>query len=75
MRLMTGVLAAQPFESTLTGDDSLRKRPMNRVITPLEKMGADIEVQDGAILNADPEGIIGYVAVPLANWGQDIGYS
>jgi 3-phosphoshikimate 1-carboxyvinyltransferase len=40
MRLMSGVLAAQPFSSVLTGDASLRKRPMQRVITPLSEMDA-----------------------------------
>jgi 3-phosphoshikimate 1-carboxyvinyltransferase len=43
MRLMAGILAAQPFTSTLAGDASLSKRPMKRVITPLEQMGAVIE--------------------------------
>lgn len=41
-RLMSGILAAQKFESLLTGDDSLSKRPMNRIIEPLKLMGADI---------------------------------
>ncbi len=43
MRLMTGLLAAQPFDSELTGDESLSGRPMNRIITPLTRMGAVIE--------------------------------
>jgi len=42
MRLLVGVLAAQPFLSILTGDGSLRSRPMARVIDPLEQMGARI---------------------------------
>ena len=42
IRLMSGVLASQDFESTITGDQSLQKRPMKRVITPLEMMGAKI---------------------------------
>ncbi|PIE39702.1 MAG: 3-phosphoshikimate 1-carboxyvinyltransferase [Gammaproteobacteria bacterium] len=42
MRLLAGLLAAQPFASELTGDASLQKRPMQRVITPLAKMGAAI---------------------------------
>lgn len=42
MRLMTGILAAQPFFSVLTGDQYLRKRPMGRVIDPLGQMGAKI---------------------------------
>lgn len=43
MRLMTGILAGQNFESTLVGDESLSKRPMKRVIDPLELMNAKIE--------------------------------
>jgi len=43
MRLMAGLLAAQPFNSVLTGDESLRGRPMGRIIAPLTRMGAAIE--------------------------------
>lgn len=43
MRLMSGVLAGQKFNSVLFGDESLSKRPMGRVIEPLEKMGASIK--------------------------------
>jgi len=43
MRLLSGVLAGQPFTATLTGDASLRKRPMQRVIRPLTEMGAVIK--------------------------------
>ncbi|MEE8369800.1 MAG: 3-phosphoshikimate 1-carboxyvinyltransferase [Dehalococcoidia bacterium] len=43
MRLLSGLLAAQPFFSVLTGDASLRQRPMGRVIEPLRKMGAHID--------------------------------
>jgi 3-phosphoshikimate 1-carboxyvinyltransferase len=42
MRLLAGVLAGQPFVSHLTGDDSLRSRPMGRIIEPLELMGAHV---------------------------------
>jgi len=42
MRLLAGVLAAQPFDSVLTGDASLSRRPMKRIVAPLEKMGARI---------------------------------
>lgn len=45
MRLLAGLLAAQPFESELFGDESLSSRPMGRVITPLSQMGAQIEAQ------------------------------
>ncbi len=43
IRLMTGLLAAQKFTSTLTGDASILKRPMKRVINPLSQMGAKIQ--------------------------------
>jgi len=43
MRLLAGLLAAQAFDSTLSGDASLSKRPMNRVVEPLRQMGAQIE--------------------------------
>lgn len=42
MRLLSGLLAAQPFFSVLTGDSSLRSRPMGRVVQPLTQMGAQI---------------------------------
>lgn len=42
MRLLAGILAGQEFTSKLTGDESLQKRPMKRVIGPLREMGADI---------------------------------
>jgi 3-phosphoshikimate 1-carboxyvinyltransferase len=47
MRLLAGILAAQNFESTLTGDGSLRSRPMQRIIEPLTMMGASISSNDG----------------------------
>lgn len=43
LRLITGLLSAQPFSCEITGDSSIQKRPMDRVINPLSKMGADIE--------------------------------
>lgn len=46
-RLVSGILSAQNFTSVLTGDKSIQKRPMNRIITPLSMMGADIESNDG----------------------------
>ena len=42
MRLLAGILAGQSFETTLTGDESLRSRPMQRIIEPLERMGAEL---------------------------------
>ncbi|WP_166263787.1 bifunctional prephenate dehydrogenase/3-phosphoshikimate 1-carboxyvinyltransferase [Marinobacter caseinilyticus] len=47
MRLFTGLLAAQAFDSELTGDESLSKRPMGRVADPLRTMGALIDTADG----------------------------
>jgi 3-phosphoshikimate 1-carboxyvinyltransferase len=47
MRLLSGVLSGQPFFSVLTGDASLRKRPMARVIAPLSSMGARILARAG----------------------------
>jgi 3-phosphoshikimate 1-carboxyvinyltransferase len=49
MRMLTGVLAGQAFTSTLTGDASLRRRPMRRVIEPLREMGAEIHSHDGDV--------------------------
>jgi len=42
-RLLVGILAGQPFSTTITGDQSLQKRPMKRVVEPLQSMGATIE--------------------------------
>lgn len=47
MRMLSGVLAGQRFDSTITGDDSLRKRPMRRVVEPLKQMGGEIATQEG----------------------------
>ena len=47
MRLLAGLLAGQSFASTLTGDDSLQRRPMSRVIEPLALMGANIHGGEG----------------------------
>ena len=47
MRLMAGVLAGHEFSTTLVGDASLSRRPMRRVIAPLEQMGARIDAADG----------------------------
>lgn len=49
MRLLAGVLAAQPFDSVLIGDASLSRRPMGRVIDPLSRMGALIEAEPGGL--------------------------
>ena len=47
MRMLSGILAAQPFASMLTGDESLSRRPMKRVIEPLTQMGAEIHAAGG----------------------------
>ena len=46
LRLLAGPLAAQPFRSVLTGDASLRRRPVDRVIEPLRRMGARLHARD-----------------------------
>jgi 3-phosphoshikimate 1-carboxyvinyltransferase len=46
MRLLAGLLAGQQFHSKLTGDASLQKRPMKRVVSPLRQMGADIRARE-----------------------------
>ncbi|MEI6513022.1 MAG: 3-phosphoshikimate 1-carboxyvinyltransferase [bacterium] len=48
LRLMAGVLAGQPFQSVLTGDDSIRRRPMKRIVEPLRSMGVTIDGQNNA---------------------------
>jgi 3-phosphoshikimate 1-carboxyvinyltransferase len=47
MRLLAGVLAGQPVSATMIGDASLSRRPMRRVMEPLERMGATIHATDG----------------------------
>lgn len=49
IRLLAGILAGQPFASVLDGSEQLRRRPMNRVITPLQMMGADISGHEGRV--------------------------
>ena len=48
-RLLTGLLAAQKFNSVLTGDKSLSSRPMKRITNPLTEMGAKIKTKDGKL--------------------------
>lgn len=50
MRLVSGLLAAQPFFSVITGDSSLRRRPMKRILTPLSMMGAQVMGRGGGSL-------------------------
>src|SRR5690606_10124675 len=47
MRLLSGILAGQAFDTVLTGDESLSKRPMERVAKPLRAMGAKIQTGEG----------------------------
>ena len=47
IRMLAGPLAGRPFRATLTGDDSLRRRPLERVAAPLRAMGATLETTDG----------------------------
>ncbi len=46
IRMLAGILAAQPFETEIAGDESLARRPMRRIIEPLGRMGARIEARD-----------------------------
>ncbi|AEM78535.1 3-phosphoshikimate 1-carboxyvinyltransferase [Thermoanaerobacter wiegelii] len=70
IRLLMGILAGQKFETTLTGDDSIKRRPMGRVITPLSMMGAKIEAREG---NFAPLTVFGnklkgiYYKMPIAS--------
>ncbi len=47
IRMLSGILAAQPFRSRLFGDESLSRRPMQRIMTPLAQMGARLTARDG----------------------------
>jgi len=62
LRLMSGILAAHPFTATMTGDESLRRRPMRRVIEPLVAMGARI----ASDANRAPLTITGGSLTPIA---------
>jgi len=47
IRMISGLLAGQPFDSRIFGDESLSRRPMDRIMKPLAQMGASIEARDG----------------------------
>ncbi len=47
IRMLSGILAAQNFRSEITGDESLQRRPMRRIMEPLARMGAQITARDG----------------------------
>jgi 3-phosphoshikimate 1-carboxyvinyltransferase len=70
MRLLAGVLACLPFEATLVGDESLSRRPMERVAEPLRRMGAKVRTTDGhapvVVRGDDLRGIEHRVAVASA---------
>ena len=70
MRLLSGLLAAQPLVTTITGDASLRRRPMRRVTAPLTEMGARLESDEGrpplTIHGAQLRGIVHQPEVPSA---------
>ena len=68
MRLLTGLLSGQDFSSELTGDSSLRNRPMSRIITPLEQMGAKIIANN----NKPPLTIIGSKNLQAINYKMNI---
>ncbi|MGH9395521.1 MAG: 3-phosphoshikimate 1-carboxyvinyltransferase [Terriglobia bacterium] len=56
MRMLSGLLAGQSFKSRLTGDASLSRRPMKRIIEPLTQMGARITAAEGGLPPLDIEG-------------------
>jgi 3-phosphoshikimate 1-carboxyvinyltransferase len=69
IRLLTGIMVGQPFESVLDGSEQLRRRPMNRIIDPLQLMGADIEGNNGcAPLRVKPARLKGiHYDMPVAS--------
>ena len=56
MRMLSGILAGQPFQSVITGDASLSRRPMKRVIEPLTQMGARLKSAEGGLPPLEIEG-------------------
>ena len=68
IRLLTGVLAVQNFDSTITGDESLKKRPMGRIIKPLKSCGAKIEAHE----NKAPLSICGSPSLNPIEYDQDV---
>ncbi len=63
IRMLSGILAAQPFATTITGDESLVQRPMRRIMTPLAEMGAHLEARDSQF---PPLSIHGATLHPIA---------
>ncbi len=68
MRLFTGLLSAQAFDSELIGDASLMKRPMERVAKPLREMGADLRTTNGT----PPVRIIGGRSLPGIDYSMPV---
>lgn len=71
IRLMAGALAPAPFRATLTGDRSLRARPMGRLVAPLQALGARIDLSDGATAPFDVGGVEALIGadvdIPIAS--------
>jgi 3-phosphoshikimate 1-carboxyvinyltransferase len=68
MRMLSGVLAAHAFSTSITGDASLRRRPMRRIIVPLERMGARIASNDGT----PPLTILGTATIQPISFEPDV---
>jgi 3-phosphoshikimate 1-carboxyvinyltransferase len=56
IRMLSGILAAQPFHTRIFGDESLSRRPMQRIMTPLAQMGAKIRAHEGKFPPLEIEG-------------------
>ncbi len=56
IRMLSGILAAQPFRTRIFGDESLSRRPMQRIMTPLAQMGARIHAHEGKFPPLEIEG-------------------
>src|SRR3954447_6222786 len=56
IRMLSGILAAQPFPTRIFGDESLSRRPMQRIMKPLAEMGARIDAHDGKFPPLDIQG-------------------
>ena len=69
IRLLTGIMVGQPFPSVLDGSAQLRRRPMNRIITPLTQMGSNIRGTDGKVpLYVEPAALRGiHYDMPVAS--------
>ncbi len=70
MRLLSGILAGQPFDTVLTGDRSLTKRPMRRVLDPLALMGANV---DSTALGTSPLKIKGNAELAGIHYAMPMG--